>query len=187
MADDPQKTTGEAGSASDGTENTGEGQQENKVPYSRFAEVNKAKNAAEAELQKFRDAEEARKLKEQQEAGKFQDVINALKPKAERVDALEATLKGYLAAEIEEIPEDMRDLIPAGDVTAQLAWIKQAKGRNFFKKPTAPPMDGGQQGDGGSGRATVKLTPEQKVAAVKAGMTEEQYIKAYAVTSKKPD
>ncbi len=182
---DPQKTEG-AG-ASDGTENTGESQQNDRVPYDRFKQVNDAKNAAEAELQNYRNAEAARKLKEQQEAGKFQEVIDTLRPKAERVDTLEKTLKGYLDAEVAEIPEDMRSLVPAGDVTTQLEWVKKAKAAGVFKKPTASPLDGGRQGDGGGGQTAVKLTPEQKAAAARAGMTEEQFIKAFAVTSKKPE
>lgn len=178
---DPDK--GEAG-ASAGTEKTGdEGQQDNRIPYSRFQEVNKAKIAAEAELQKYRDAEAARQLKEQQEAGEFQKIIDSLKPKVERVEALEKALKAYLDAEIADIPEDMRSLVPEGDVTAQLNWVKQAKTAGLFKKPQAAPLDGGKQGDGG-GSPSIKLTPEQEKAALAAGMTKEQFAKALAATSK---
>ena len=182
FADDPDKDKGSG--SSDGTQNTEDSQPENRVPQSRFNEVVAARNAAEAELKKFRDAAAAAEQQEALKKGEFEKVIGDLKPKAERADALEKTLKEYLDAEIADIPEDMRSLVPQGDVTAQLSWVKQAKGRGLFtKKPVAPPMDGGERGDGG-GNSSVKLTPEQKETARKAGMTEDQFAKAFAITNK---
>ena len=43
-------------------------------------------------------------------------------------------------------------------------------------------MDAGASGAGAV--AAVKLTDEQKQAAKRAGMTEEQYVKAFEVTNK---
>lgn len=184
FADDPLKQ--EAGT-SDGTENTTRSQPENQVPYNRFKEVNDAKNAAEARLKQFEDEKAQRAQEEALKKGEFEKVIGDLKPKAERAAALEQALKGYLDAEIADIPEDMRTLVPTGDVIAQLGWVKQAKTAGLFaNKLKAAPLDGGPQGDGGGGSTTVKLSPEQKAAAQRSGMTDEQFAKAFELTSKKP-
>lgn len=134
------ETTGNTTSAA--TENT-----EQSIPYSRFKEVNAAKTAAEKELARLKDAEAKRLEAEQLANGEYQKVIDDLKPKAERVTALEAALKTYLDAEIAEIPESMRDLIQGGDITEQLKWIKAAKAKGVFGTPRAPEMDAGARGD----------------------------------------
>lgn len=119
------------------------------VPYDRFSEVNEAKKRAEQELEKYRQAEQERKQKELEEQGKLAEVVNLLKPKADRADVLEATLKSYLDAEVASIPDDKRALIPEGDITSQLNWIAQAKALGVFSPavPKAPGLDAGAQGD----------------------------------------
>lgn len=169
FAEDPVSTTG--GDTSAGTGNTETETPDKTVPYDRFQAVNKAKNDAEAELKKLRDADEARKLKEQAEAGKFEDVIKALQPKAERADALEKALQEYLNAEVAEIPEAMRSLVPQGDITAQLGWIKQAKAAQLFTRKPLPPLDGNRQGDRRPDE--VKISDAQKMMAAIA--TEHGY------------
>lgn len=163
FADDPNP----AGETSDGTQNTGDTtQHEDRIPYARFKEVNDARLAAERERDQLKAADEQRKLAKQQEDGQLQDVINTLKPKAERTEVLEQTLKEYLDAEIAEIPESMRDLVPEGDTASQLKWIKSAKAKNFFKKPQAPDLDGGKQGD--TAAKAVKVSDTQKQMAALA-------------------
>ena len=167
MSDHPE--TQSAGDTSTGTStagsaNTDAGQEnaEPRIPKSRFDEVNNARKQAEAELAKLKAAEEARLEKERLDKGQHEQVIAELKPKAERALQLEATLKEYLQGEIDAIPADLRTLVPAGDVTQQLAWIKQAKAAGLFAKQTAPNTDAGARGDS---KAATKVTPEHQSAA----------------------
>ena len=64
----------------------------------------------------------------------LEGTITASAPLSEALDA-------YLKAEIEEIPEDKRSLIPNLPTTDKLAWLKTAKAGGIFgelKKPGAP-------------------------------------------------
>ena len=184
FADEPQTGTG---NTSDGTGNTGESQPkpDNPIPYARFKEVNDAKLAAEAKVKQFEDAAANAAREEALKKGEYDKVIDQLRPKAERVDALEATLKVYLDKEVAEIPEDMRSLIPQGDVAAQLQWVVQAKSAGLFGKPTPTPLDGGKRGAGGGGSTTggqpVKLDDMQREMAKIAGMSPEDYAKFAAM------
>lgn len=144
------------------------------IPYDRFKQVNDEKKKLADKVAAYEAAEEARKQKEAVDNGEFQKVIDALKPKAERTDALEATLKGYLEAEITTIPEQFRGLIPGGDVTTQLAWIKQAKAQGLFNRTPAPNTDAGATGDP---KPVIKLTELEQSYARMAGMTDEEYAK----------
>lgn len=176
MPDDQntQQPAGTPATTPDGAQNTNNNLPAT-VPYDRFKEVNDAKKAAEDRLQKLLDAEKEREMSEAQKKGDYQKIIDELKPKAERTEAVENTLKKYLADEIETIPVHLRGLIPGGDVTMQLEWIKQAKGSGLFgSKPTPPPTDAGAMGDP---KTTVKLSPDQQAYARKFGWTDEQYLK----------
>ncbi len=146
------------------------------IPYDRFQEVNNAKKAAEDKLQKLLDAEKERLDAEAVKKGDYQAVIDSLKPKADRTDALEATLKSYLDAEIESIPEQYRDLVPDGDVTAQLTWIKKAKAKGTFSRIPHPNSDAGASGDPKT--TVIKLSDTERALARQVGMTDEQYYKA---------
>lgn len=166
------------------TENTVavNGQVEQRIPKSRFDEVNTARKVAEDKLAAIEKQQQVAAQADALKKGEFEKVIADLEPKAKRVDALEATLKEYLEKEVAGIPEAMRDLIPAGDVTAQLAWIIQAKAKNLFSRTPAPGTDAGETGD--KKPPALKLTDEQKKMALKSSMTEEQFITAYNLTSK---
>lgn len=131
-------------SPSAGTQNT-----EQTVPYSRFKEVNEAAKAAAERLAALEAAEKQRQEQEALARGEHQKVIDGLKPKAERADVLEAALKGYLDAELAELTDEQRGLVPDGDVTAQLAWLKKAKASGLFARtqPPPPPTDAGNRGD----------------------------------------
>jgi phage I-like protein len=145
------------------------------IPYSRFQEVNNEKKKLAEQLQKLLDAEKERTDAEAIKRGDFQTIIDTLKPKAERTDALEATLKIYLQSEIESLPQDISDLIPEGDVTTQLAWIKRAKANPRLYRTPAPNTDAGAVGD--PKPPGVKLSDTERALAAQFGMTEEQYAK----------
>lgn len=145
------------------------------IPYDRFKQVNDEKKELAKQLQKLLDAEKERTDAEAIKKGDFQAIIDSLKPKAERTDALEATLKSYLEHEIESLPKDISDLIPDGDVTTQLAWIKRAKANPRLYRNPAPNTDAGAAGD--PKPPGVKLSDTERALAAQFGMTEEQYAK----------
>jgi hypothetical protein len=77
-----------------------------------------AEEAAAAEKGEFKTLYESQK-----------EAVEAANAKAE---AMTATLQKMLDAEVALIPENMRGLVPAGDVTASLEWIATAKAAGFF-------------------------------------------------------
>lgn len=158
----------------DVAQNTEAQGQTQSIPYDRFKQVNDAKKVAEDKLKQYEDAERKRTEAEALKKGDFEKIISDLKPKAERATALEEALKGYLEAELNDVPASMRDLIPQGDVTTQIAWIKQAKAKGLFNRIPAPNTDAGVTGDN---KQALKLSDQEQMMAKKLGLTSEQYAK----------
>lgn len=116
--------------------------------------------------------EEDQKYKELYE--KTQAELSTLKPKAEQVDAAEKTMSDILAAQIEELPEDFRDVVPDGLSTKQkLDWL--AKNKSKFMK--AEPFDIGAGKRGNRPDKKTELSAEERQIAADFGMTEEEYAK----------
>lgn len=156
---------------------------ENAIPQSRFNEVIAARNAeraareeAERQLAALQAEKEAAAQAALAEQGKFQELYEQTLPRAERADALEETLKTYLAAELETIPEHLQKLIPSGDITTRLNWITQARSEGLFTPPTAPSMDAGARGDN-TKPITAKATQEDVEWAARLGMSLEAYMR----------
>ena len=154
--------------------------QEHMIPKSRLDEVlekNKelldkmsAMDAAskDAEEQRLADQEKWRELAE-----KRQQELEALKPRANVAEEQEKSLQSYLRAQIEEIPEEMRSLIPEQLTTLQkLDWL--SLNRSKLLKPIGPNIGAGQQGAGGGGGMT-ELTAEEKQAADQFGIKYDDY------------
>lgn len=120
---------------------------DNRIPYSRFQQVNEEKKALQDKVKAFEEAEAERQRLKAVEEGRFQDIIKDLEPKAKRVDELTQALRDALKEELEAIPSDMHDLIPEGDITTQLVWIKKARKAGVFNKPTPPVTNIGEPGD----------------------------------------
>lgn len=60
--------------------------------------------------------------------------------------ALKAQLADTAAQVLAGVPENLRDLIPAGLSPAdQIAWFHKAKATGVFDKPAVPPTDGGER------------------------------------------
>lgn len=127
------------------------------VPYGKFAasrkqyrEAKKQADELQKRLQIYEQAEAETKRKKAEDEGRHSEIIAELEPKAKRVEELEKTVKAILDAELEAVPEEFRDLIPAGDVTAQLEWLRAARAKGLFEKKQqrqAPPTDAGANGD----------------------------------------
>lgn len=96
------------------------------IPKSRFDEVLQKAKTFEAKLKEIEMAESLKK-------GEFEKVITELKPKAERVDQLEAALAEHLETVLQDIPEEKRSLIPDGDVATRLTYINKNRSHLISK------------------------------------------------------
>jgi hypothetical protein len=157
-------------------------QQEHLIPKSRLdEEIQKRKDLEkrlsamekaghEAETKRLKEAEDYKALYEKTAAE-----LSDAKPKAEKLEAYETTLKETLASAIEEIPADRRGLIPDELSTeAQLRWI--SRNRALLAKSPTFDIGAGKLG-GGNNKKTVELTDDQRIFARKTGVTDEEYAK----------
>ena len=156
--------------------------QEYMISKERFDSVNqkykdevKAREAAEKAL---KDAQEIR-LKEKEDYKALYEQttseLSELKPKAEAFDSYRETMGKLLEAQIEEIPEELRGLIPEESTVKQkIDWI--AKNKKLLLKPVGPDIAAGVRGAGGAD-SPVKLSPEEQQTARTFGYTDEEYAK----------
>ena len=138
------------------------------------------KNAV-ARLATIEKENQERLEKQLTEQGKYKELaeerakaLAEMQPKADQLEAAQATLKLVLAAHIENIPESKRSLVPSKLSTEdQLEWISQNAG--LLSK--SPSIDQGSGKLGGTQDATVDLTPEQREIAKKMNVKPEDYAK----------
>ena len=120
--------------------------------------------------------------KQLQEQGKYKELaeerakaLAEMQPKADQLEAAQATLKLVLNAQIEQIPEDKRSLIPSKLSTEdQLEWISQ--NRALLSK--SKPFDIGAGKQGGTGNEGDTLTAEELEYCKKMNVKPEDYAKA---------
>jgi hypothetical protein len=151
------------------------------VPYSRFSEVNEEKKALEKKLKDKEDAEKVETEKRLAEQNQYKELsekrakdLADLQPKAAQVDAYEKTLQEVLNAQIEEIPEGKRTLVPEELTTQQkLAWI--AKNKAILKAPGSFDIGAGKLG--ADGKQAAALEQGEVETATQYGMTAEEYAK----------
>lgn len=178
MADQENKQGEGTQNTSDDSKNT---ENEHMIPKSRFDEINTKAKKLEDELRKIeeeRQKEIEERLVEQQQykelAEKRGKDLAELQAKAQKVDAYEQTLTAVYEASLQELPEDMRDLVPEElSIQQKLNWLSKNKAR--LLKPISPDLGAGKRGGGGSSDA--KLTPEEADIAKRFGMTPEEYAK----------
>lgn len=151
------------------------------IPYERFKEVNDAKRKLEelvAQYQREQAEINERKLAEQ---GKHEELIASLKPKAERAEALEASIKTLVADELSAIADEERrgsiaDVlanIPEPDKQL-LALRKLAQFVTPPNRPTPAPMDGGK---GSRTPSTSAPTEEDRAWAARFNVNIDDYMK----------
>jgi len=138
---------------SDETQNTVNNVQHS-IPYDRFKQVNDQKNELQKRLEALEKAEQERQRAKLEAEGNYKQIIEALEPEAQRAKDLAETLAKYqerdqaeLEAELEALDDVMRGLVPSGDASAQLTWVRNAKRAGLFSKPTPPKTDSGTVGD----------------------------------------
>ena len=139
----------------------------NRDAQKRAAALEKA--AQDAEKSRLKDKEDYKKLYEEAEKE-----LATYKPKAEKLETYETIMKDNLAAQLAEIPEDRRSLVPSwASVEDQLKYI--AQNRALLAK--AQPFDIGAGKKGGGAQKTVELTPEELEVARNFGMKPDEYQK----------
>jgi hypothetical protein len=129
-------------------------------------ELEKARKDAAAyreRLRKFEIEAEEKQKAALAEQGKFKELYEAEKAQREAVakerDAYVSEFQSVAEAEIATVPEQFRDLIPAGTEAQKLKWVREAKAKGLFAAPapsvpprppatppTAPPPAGGSGG-----------------------------------------
>jgi chromosome segregation ATPase len=168
--------------AQDDEENSSAGTKkpENKVPQSRFNEVNERAKKAEKELDDLKAAQAKADEERLSKQGEWQKLaeqratkLAEATAKAARIEQMEATLQTVYENQLAELPEEYQDIVPEElDIEQRLAWL--AKNKAKFMKPLAPDdMAAGKLG----GSKKVKLDAEQSVFAAKFNMTPEEYEK----------
>lgn len=125
-----------------------------KVPYERLKEKSDALKAANARIAEFEAKEADRKQKELAEKGNYEEALKELQPKAERAGKLEETIVKLVERELENIPEELRSLVPASlSPEDKLQYIADNRdilfGNEEKKTVNASTNPGGGEGDTG--------------------------------------
>jgi DNA repair exonuclease SbcCD ATPase subunit len=152
---------------------------ENAVPQSRFNQVVSERNAAReqmAELQRqieeiktaqLAEKEDFRTLYEETKA-----TLDQVQPKASQVDEWRNAVLETVQAQIEQLPEDVRDLVPEYEDPRQtLLWLNKNAAK--LTRTPAPNMHAGARGDDVPPETI--LTPLDAMLARSANMTTEQW------------
>ena len=157
------------------------------IPKSRLdAEIARRKEFEKkfkASEKALKDAQTAR-MEENQEYKdlyeKAKSELSELKPKADQVESWKETMESLLEAQIEEIPEDLRGLIPREELTVKqtLDWI--AKNKQLLLKPVGPDLNAGSQGSKTPGESTQtrELSNDEKLVARRFGFTDKEYLES---------
>lgn len=148
---------------------------EHMIPKSRFDEVNTAladlrRKEQEREQQARQETE--RRAKEQ---GQYKELVEAkerelgeLKPRVEtlqeRVKSFETVMETQVKARLTALPEEIRAMLPQGDVLAQFDWLAKAEAAAAkLARERSPGTPVGPRGTG----AMPALTPEADAVARK--------------------
>ena len=129
--------------------------QEVMIPKSRFDEVNNKYKEVQAKLDELLNekAEAERKAAEQkgefeklykETSKKLEDTQSKYKSADKRAKELEAIITDMLNARLENLPEELRDIIPEGLTPEQkLAWIDKAERKGLFGPKAEEPIGEG--------------------------------------------
>lgn len=94
---------------------------------------------AKTEAERVAQAQQETAAKEQ---GKWQELAQQWEPKAKRADELEKFVKDTLEAELTDIPERVKTIVPAyDDPLKTLEWVRNAKAAGILAKPNTPNTD----------------------------------------------
>jgi len=181
--------------ATDGQRNEPEqptqGEHAQLTPDALRAELEAARKEAAKYRTQLRQQEKAAsdaEAKRMAEEGKYKDLYESIKPKAEaaaalqeRLDAITAQTQAANARRIEAIPENMRSLVPAYDDPLKVAEWLDANAA-ILSKPAAPPLDGRAGGNGGLPALDETAI---KAQAVRLGLDPEIYYRQAQMSAAK--
>jgi hypothetical protein len=156
-------------------------QAEHMIPKTRFDEVNTERQRLAERLAQIEAEKKAETEKQLVEQSKYKELsetrgkeLAAAQAEAAKVAGYEKTLTDVLAAQIAELPEDKRSLVPEELTTSQkLTWL--AKNAAILKAPAAFGIGAGKQG--GTEQKHFTLSDEEVTVAKAFGMTPEEYAK----------
>ena len=159
--------------------------------HPRFKELVSAKNKAEADAAALKAEQDKAKAEALKEQGKWQELaeqrqkeLDAVTGKASKVDEYEKTLQDTLKAQLDELPAELRGLVPDELTTPQkLGWL--SKNKATLLRPVAGDIGSGRRGGSGNNPTKVELTPEQIQVAKSFGYTPEEYAH-FTTTSAEP-
>ena len=158
--------------------------------HPRFKELITKASTAETEVVKLRKAAADVEAATMVEQGKWKELaeqrqkdLDAALSKAAQVESYEKTLQDTLKTQLEELPADLRGLVPAELTTPQqLTWL--SKNKATLMKPVAKDIGAGRKGGNGQGKQ-IELTAEEQQLAKMYGYTPEEY-SHFAGTSAEP-
>lgn len=153
-----QEAGGEAAEPSAGTKNTDTQEkqqpQEVMIPKSRFDEVNNKYKEVQAKLDALLNEKAEAERKAAEQKGEFEKLYKETSKELEETQAkyksadkrakeLEAIITEMLNARLENLPEELRDIIPEGLTPEQkLAWIDKAERKGLFGNKAEEPVGG---------------------------------------------
>ena len=153
---------------------------EHMIPKSKYDEVNEKRKNLEtrlAEMEKAnKEAEEKRLIEKEDFKKLYEDTrreLESLRPKAAVAEESERTLRAVLDAQVSDLPESVRDMVPEGTTSYKLEWLAKHKAKLI--KPA--PYDIGAGRTGGGAPDMVTLTPEKIQTAKNFGVKPEEYAK----------
>lgn len=108
---------------------------------------------AEKRLTELEDATKTETQRLQERAERLPQVEQERDALQQRAEAAEAALSEEVDRQKKSLPEEMRDLLPAGSAAEQLGWIAKArKTADKLRPPTLPPSGGRNPAGGGNGK-----------------------------------
>lgn len=152
--------------------------QENMIPKSRFDEVNTKFKELQEQLDKINKEKEQAQLDAKKKNGEFEELYTTANQELEqtktqfeqtsqRVGQLEGIIQTLVDAELEAVPEALRDLVPENFTAEQkLTWITQAKQKGLFGTVQ------NQKEEQELGGATNQQTQQRQVEVGKLSVTE---------------
>lgn len=144
--DNPDPQTGQGSHTADGQQGNDGSQQNNEhfIPKSRFDEVNQTMKDLQTKLEAIEKEKQTKELEDKKKKGEFEELYTNAQTELEtyktssqqtsqRVEVLEGIIQTLVDAELEAVPEDMRDLVPENFTAEQkLSWITTAKKKGLF-------------------------------------------------------
>lgn len=141
--------TGNGGGTQTTDNPTNNDKQVDPVPYDRFKSVNDEKNEFKKKYEELLNQQKQDEEETKKKQGEFEGLYTDLKSKYEPLESqfkqYQETFQSILKTKLDSVPENMRDLVPAGNELEQLKWIENAISKNLFKQDN--PKSFGNNGD----------------------------------------